>query len=367
MKGRYEKEKPPFSYKKAIKIGVITILTLCVTLIAAAFWYYQSMLKKINHVSVPAILYTTTAEETTPVSSDDSSIPAIETTVPQEEHIPSSADYINFLLVGQAARDGEAERFADTMILCTLNTYKKTLTITSMLRDTLVKMPNYRGHTGGNIKLTTIYHLGYVYGSGISGSMELMNQTLYDNFGIEVDYDFEVDFDAFIRVIDKLGGIDIELTQAEADYLNADDFWVYQDVEPGMAHLDGMSTLCYARMRKAAGDSDSDITRTSRQRKVMAILLDKFKAMSPLKVQSLLNEILPLIATSMDNDEITQMLVTLLPILPELHIQSSGTCPADYWGEMLDIYSNGMYHSVLRYDKEETKKLMRAITEGESQ
>ena len=86
MKGRYEKEKPPFSYKKAIKIGVITILTLCVTLIAAAFWYYQSMLKKINHVSVPAILYTTTAEETTPVSSDDSSIPAIETTVSRRTH-----------------------------------------------------------------------------------------------------------------------------------------------------------------------------------------------------------------------------------------------------------------------------------------
>lgn len=63
--------------------------------------------------------------------------------------------------------------------------------MTSLLRDSFVKMPDYKGRTGGRIKLTTIYHLGSTYGDGVSGSMELMNQTLYDNFGIEVDHNFE--------------------------------------------------------------------------------------------------------------------------------------------------------------------------------
>ncbi len=368
MKGKYENPKQEkHGLKKIILIFLIAFFVLIISAVASAAVYYNTMLNKMNHVDIPDIVYTIpeTEPETIAVETvqPTSSIETLATE--PEKHIPSSADYINFLLVGQAARDGEAERFADTMILCTVNTYEKTLTMTSLLRDTLVKMPDYRKHTGGNIKLTTIYHLGSTYGDGIAGSMELMNQTLYDNFGIEVDYNFEVDFDAFIRVIDMLGGIDIELTEAEANYLNADDFWVYQDVEPGMAHLDGMTALCYARMRKASGDSDSDIIRTSRQRKVIATILEKLKNLSIGEIQALVDEVLPLVATSMDNREITQMLLTLLPILPDLRIEASGTCPANYWGDMVDIYSNGMLHSVLRFDKNETKAAMRKITEGE--
>lgn len=367
MKGRYERKRAR-SLKSAVKIILILVLCLIVTAVIAGVAYYNSILNKLNHIDVPKISYTSPTEEPQ-VTTESSHSPLDETessTIETEVHIPSSDDYINFLLVGQAARDGETERFADTMILCTVNTYEKTLTMTSLLRDTLIKMPDYRKHTGGNIKLTTIYHLGSIYGDGIAGSMELMNLTLYENFGIEVDYNFEVDFEAFMRVIDLLGGIDIELTEAEADYLNDQDGWVYQDVESGIAHLDGMTTLCYARMRKAAGDAGSDITRTSRQRKVIATILEKIKSLSVSEIQALVDEVLPLIATSMDNREITQMLITFLPILPDLRIEASGTCPVHYWGDMVDIYSDGMQHSVLKFNKEETKRDMRAITEGES-
>ena len=59
------------------------------------------------------------------------------------------------------------------------------------------------------------------------------------------------------------------------------------------------------------------------------------------------------------------MLVKVLPMLWDLEIKTGGTCPANYQGDMVDIYGDGMYHSVLRFDVEETKKTMRAITEGE--
>ncbi len=367
MSAKYQKPKQKFTHTKYILVAIIIITILIASAIIAIAVYYNYALSKITHVEVPKIEHSTPSTEiterpeellqTTPTT--DSTEPTI------EKHIPSSADYINFLLVGQAARTGETERFADTMILCTVNTYEKTLTMTSLLRDTLIKMPNYRGRIGGNIKLTTIYHLGSIYGDGIAGSMELMNQTLYDNFGIEVDHNFEVDFDAFIRVIDMLGGIDIELTEAEAEYLNEEDFWVYQDVQPGMAHLDGMTTLCYARMRKAKGDSDSDIIRTNRQRKVILTIIEKLKTLSVSEIQTIVNEVLPMVVTSMDNREITEMIFKLLPMLPDLNIDSRGTCPANYWGEMVDIYSDGMYHSVLRFDTYETKRTMREITEGE--
>ena len=97
--------------------------------------------------------------------------------------------------------------------------------------------------------------------------MEMTNICLKDNFGIEVDYNVEVSFDSFIKMIDYIDGVDIDLTQAEADYLNKDTLYVKRTIEPGVQRLQGMEALSYARMRKAAGDSESDIKRTERQRK----------------------------------------------------------------------------------------------------
>ena len=112
---------------------------------------------------------------------------------------------INILLVGQASRAGDVERMADTMILATINKYEHTVTLTSFLRDSLVQPPNFRNKTFGKIKLTTVYHLGSFYDNGnIAGSMEFMNQTLYNNFGIEVDHNFEVDFDCFVKILDLI-------------------------------------------------------------------------------------------------------------------------------------------------------------------
>lgn len=365
MKGRYEAQKQK---KPLWKILLLVILLVLVAVIIGVVVLYHSVVGKVNQVQVGQIVYTTApteeASDTQPVTAATEA-DTEPTEAPTEAHVKSSADYINFLVVGQAAREGESERFADSAIVVTVNTYEKTLTLTSLLRDSFVKMPDYKGHTGGRIKLTTIYHLGSLYGNGIAGSMELMNQTLYDNFGIEIDHNIEIDFDAFIKVIDMLGGIPIYLTEAEADYLNADDFWVYYDVNPGWAHLDGMAALSYVRMRKASGDNESDIVRTSRQRKFIESVLGQLRGKSISDLTDIANEVLPLISTSMSTSQITDCLLTLLPMLSELEIQTGGTCPANTQGDMVDIYGDGMYHSVLRFDAAETKKAMRAITEGE--
>lgn len=367
--GRFEKAKPN---KKGGKVILILLILLLVLLIAAVVFgvvYYNSVLNKMNHVEVEKIDYAqlstepTEAEDTAPTEEE-----ATEgTTVPvTEPHVASSADYVNFLVVGQAARDGETERFADSMMLVTVNTYEKTVTLTSMLRDSFVKPPNYKGHEFGRIKLTTVYHLGSFYTDGsIAGSMELMNMTLYNNFGIEVDYNFEVDFDAFVKAINAIGGVKLELTEAEANYLNDEYENTLQKVKPGKNHLYGGATLAYARMRKAEGDADSDIVRTERQRKLVEGIITSLKKMSVSDLQNLVNEVLPLVTTSMTNAEITDMLVTMLPMVSELTIQKGGSCPANTKGDMVDIYKDGMLHSVLRFDQAETTKHMRAITEGE--
>lgn len=382
--GRFEAAKPK-KKKRGLKITMIIVailLVLVVGAVIAGVMYYNSILNNFNHVEVPKIQYTTQATEptdavsTTAAEAEATEEATVETTEPA--HVPSSEDYINILVVGQASRAGESkdsERMADTAILCTINKYEKKLTLTSFLRDALVRPPDFKGHTFGKIKLTTVYHLGSYYSNGdIAGSMQLMNMTLYDSFGIEVDYNVEVDFDALIKAIDVLGGVSIELTQEEANYMNdpAQDAWVGYDVQPGWNWLDGSGALCYARMRKAEGDADSDIKRTARQRQlinqVVRCAKDIVVNFSLSKVQELATEVLPYITTSMTNQEMTNLMMELLPMLPDLKVETGGTCPVEGTarGAEVDIYGDGMYHSVMIIESfEQQKKLMRAITEGE--
>lgn len=364
-RGRFEQQKEKPKKSKIVLIVIAVILVLVAAVAVAGVIYYNSMLNKIKHVEVPKIQYTTAptvAETTEAVETTET------TTEATEPHIPSPEDYINILLVGQAARAGEEERHADTMIVVTVNKYEKTISMTSVLRDTVVQRGNsFKGHTYGGGKINAMYHMGYTW-DGVAGSMAVMNQILYDNFGIEIDHNFEVDFDAFMEIVNLLGGIEVEINEAEAKYLNDEDFWVYEDVEPGLVKMNGMVALTYARMRKAEGDSDSDIVRTERQRKVITAVLDKVQTKSLTRLQKMADKVLPYITTSMTNSEITDLMFTMLPMVADLKIVNSGTCPAagTYKGDVADIYKNGYMQSILRFDEQQNKKIMRSITEGEA-
>lgn len=366
--GRFEQAKPP-KKKKGMKIALIIFAVLLVLLIAAAvvgYSIYKSALNKVTYVEMPthattAPVVETTVENTTEATMDQevtTEATTVETTIPPIK----PEDIINILVVGQSSRGGEDAALADTMILASVNTYDNTLTLTSFLRDTYVDLPDYAGHKCGWNKLTTCYALGYSWG-GTPYAMDMMNICLKNNFGVEVDYNVEIDFECFIKLVDILGGVGLELTQEEADYLNADDRFVYRDFEARFISLTGSEALSYARMRKAAGDSDSDIKRTARQRKLIDALLNNVKGASLSQIRELMNEILPLITTNMDSDTITELMIELVPMLPKMAVKG-GTCPAspNYWSEKRDTPDGRQ--DVLIFDKGANIKVMTQITEG---
>ena len=368
----WKKRKPRAAKTSGIcaLAGLILNLVLLLVLAIGGAYYYNHMLDKVNIVDMSRPTYppatepvmTTEATEV-PTTAETTEAPTTEPPVAKRE------DFLNILIVGQAAREGEAERFSDTMLLCTLNKFDNSLTVTSLLRDSFVQPPPFRNKYFGQIKLTTVYHMGSYYDNGNpAGSMELMNNTLYDNFGIEVDYNVEINFEAFELIVAYLGGADIELSEAEAKYMNhmcSIATWYDYHFDPGMVHLDGYSALVYARMRKADGDGESDIKRTERQRKLMEALMKQVRGLSVSTVQKIANEILPMITTNMSKDEITDLLKTVMPMLPTMQFKSGGTCPSNYSGVMVDIYHDGMYHSVLKFVPQNEKKRMREITLGE--
>lgn len=363
-KGRYAKQ----SSGKGGIIVLIVLAILLLVVVAAMAGYMAFKPKDTPQIQTPettAPQVTQVPTETTaPVETEATTEPTtVPTTLPYKE---SGKDIINILLIGQQAREGEAEsdqRMADTMILVTVNKTTKTMYLHSFLRDTYVKLPDYKGHTCGKNRINVCYNLGYQWG-GAGGAMEMTNQCLKENFGIEVDYDVEVSFQGFIDIIDMLGGLYIEISEAEAEYLNNDDLYVYRDLEPGFVSLEGSEALSYARMRKASGDNDSDIKRTERQRKVITSVFNSLKSQSISDLQNLANTVLPMITTNMTNDDITTCLWEIVPLLPQMKIET-GTCPVEttYRGEIIDLF--GVPSSVIQFDQGQNTRLMRAITEGD--
>ena len=374
--GHFQQQKQP-KKKRGFKIFLIILVVLLVIAagaVAAGAVYYNRMANKMNIIELPEDTYVYTEEteltEATAAASVETTAATVEvttepTTVVTEPPKATAEDIINILVVGQSSRDGEESRMADTTMLVSLNTFDGTVTVFSVLRDSYVKLPDYKGHVCGRAKFTVCYGLGYNWG-GTAGAMEMTNICMRDNFGVEVDHNIEIDFESFIRVVDLMGGVEIELTEAEANYLNKDDLYVKYDVEPGLQYLDGMAALSYARMRKAEGDNDSDIKRSARQRLVIEKLLDKVRGLSLKELQSVADTLLPEITTTMTPTDIVEILTRTLPVFKDINIVGA-TIPYDKtgWGEIIDIYEDGIPDSVIKFEAAQQKRLIRAITEAE--
>jgi len=328
--GRYarKKEKKPFGAKKIVLIVVCVSLVLIGAAVIAGLVYYNSML---NLLSRPGAIEmeTMSAEEeaemlgTLPPETEE---PTTVVTTEATEPMTPEENVVNIMLVGQAAREGETYRLSDTMMLCSINRSEKTLTLTSFQRDMRVVIPPYAGHGQGFNRMNVCYHLGSYWTGEVSGSMELLALAVEQNFGVKVDHTVEVDFDAFQKVVNLLGGVEVDITEAEAKYLNAID---NISVEVGLNLLNGYEALTYARIRKI----DSDFKRTSRQRTVITKLLEKCMTMDLTTANDMLKQVLPLITTDLTNDEITGYIIEFLPILKDLEIrQQAVPFEGTYWG-----------------------------------
>ena len=295
-----------------------------------------------------------------------------ETTEPK----PTAPDYgttgkvINVLLIGQDAREGEDSKNADTMILVTVNKQTKKITMTSFLRDSLVYIENFVDSDGvthsGRTKMTLCYALGYKWGGDL-GAMRMIDGVIERNFGAKVDRNIEVNMDAFDACINAIGGVTITLDEDEVKYMN-DYFKDYDDrvFEVGDNLVDGWAAEVYVRTRHSS-NGDNDFNRTDRQRAVIAQVLDKVKGMSLVQINALVDELLPKVLTDMTNADIASYIAELLPLLPDMTLDSL-QCPnedMDRRGKVIDLFGDGIEHSVLYFDENKAKKIVTKITEAD--
>ena len=290
---------------KKVLIVLAVLLALCLAALLGVTYFANSFLNKINRAE-DVQMETLTEEElelileaTDPpeeLDADLEELDPLEATLPDElpEAIDKADHVINILLIGQDRRPGQGRQRSDAMILCTVNKEKKTLTMTSFLRDTYVKIPAYNGKKYSDNRLNVPY---------VIGGMEMLDECLLLNFGIEVDHNIEVDFSAFEQIVDALGGVDIELTRAEANWMGG--------VSAGMNRLNGEKALEYARIRKL----DSDFGRTNRQRNVLSAMLKRVESLSVNEMIDLVGTIFPMITTDMTNGDILGYVTELFPLI----------------------------------------------------
>ena len=300
---------------------LILLLILAILIVSLAAYAYNNILGKINRVDGSEV--TLSQEEIEAIENETD--PPEELTGDLDEHdgvldenaelLEKGDHIINILLIGQDRRPGETRARSDSMILCTIDTQEKTLVMTSFLRDLYVDIPDWNGRTYQDNRLNACYAFG---------GMGMLDLALEKNFGIQVDHNLEVDFSGFEKIINIFGGVTINLTKAEANYMGG-------GLKEGTNFLNPEQALQYSRIRYL----DSDFGRTNRQRNVLTALFNSIKTMNSDQLSQLINNILPMITTDMSNADITGYMVKLIPVLPELeittqHIPASGTYKSCY-------------------------------------
>ena len=304
-------------------LGLVILLMLTIAIVFCSYTLYKSALSLIPRVEEEATL---SLEEILAIENETEDVPdgvevVDDVTMPNEdaELLESNDNIINILLIGQDRRPGEGRQRSDSMILCTINTEKKTLVMTSFLRDMYVDIPDWNGRSYQDNRLNVCYALG---------GMGMLNTALEKNFGIQVDHNMEVDFSGFKNIVSLFGGVSINLTKAEAEYLG-------QGLKEGVNFLTPDQALSYSRIRYI----DSDFGRTNRQRKVIMSLFSSIKNMSVSELTNLVTTILPMVTTNMSDADITNYMMKILPILSELQITTQ-YIPVD--GSYRSVYIRGM-------------------------
>ncbi len=214
----------------------------------------------------------------------------------------------NILLIGEENIDSAAIRGrSDLIMVASLNVDQKTVKLTSILRDSLVNIPNHSDN-----RINAAYMIG-----GVS----LLYDTLKANLGLEPDNYCLVNFTSFESIINAIGGIDVLLTSQEAEYLNNTNYISkpeYRTVKEGMNHLNGNQALGYCRIRHVptADRQYSDIGRTSRQRRLLRGIFEKAGRMGYVEMMNFVGECIPYMTTDLDSDTIEKVISTLASINP---------------------------------------------------
>ena len=317
------KKKKPWTFKR-VMLRIVLPIFLVLAIITGGLYigflqYKKHLLNQIEFISKvenPTFINEEGSVVTLSHYTSETSFQPVE-----EEHIH------NFLLIGIDSRDRNytedgSGSLADVIMVMSVDDSKGTIKLLTIQRDCYVHIPGYKKLQKINAAMTF-------------GGPELLSVVIQDHLRLTLDGYAYVNFYNMEKVVDAVGGIDIELTKNEVFHdpggLNAnlreqnricgDPEEKYFLTESGWQHLNGRQAVAYSRIRKVG---NGVYGRSERQVKVLNELLAKFTGLSATAKLSALDDILGMIATNISPDEIEKYAFDFLPNVRNLTLETMG-------------------------------------------
>lgn len=220
-----------------------------------------------------------------------------------------SDDVLNILLIGLDSRSMEERGRTDSMILLSIDKAHNRTTMTSFMRDCYVTFPNLDNDGDGTDDK------GKLNAANVYGGAELLLDTIEYNFDISVDKYFYVDFFSFAKIVDAVGGIELDISDEEAEGMRApmaEQNKIFENkqgtdfLERGGNGLlvNGNQALAYARLRYVG---NADFERTERQRTVITKIIEKAKTLSPIELDRFMETSLSALTTNYTQTELYRL------------------------------------------------------------
>ena len=264
-RGGYPMKQEP-EPKKKVKLQIVipaVILAVLVVLMVPLVYASAKMaqLNRAIEVDTSAMPQATGPAPTVPPEFNDS--------LKQPTNVYANEKAINILLLGLDTRNPKqfSSGLTDSIIIITLDTVNHEIKLSSIMRDSLVEVP---GHGLNKINSAFAY-------AGPQGTMEVIQ----NYFGVKIDYYAVVNFFAVARIIDSVGGVEIDVKKSEVNILNVqlDEIKKYEKgnkskhlTKSGLQKLNGSQAVAYMRIRHVG---QADFERTERQRTVLQAIADQ--------------------------------------------------------------------------------------------
>ena len=315
--------------KRVIKVMLGILITFLIIIVAAggtAFWYVQDKIGKMQQVKI-----------------DESQIG-----VSENENLTGYRNIAIFGVDSRADDYGKGNR-SDCIIIASINNKTHDVKLISVYRDTYVQI---EGH--GLDKITHAYSYG---------EAPLAIKTLNTNLDLNIKEFVTVNFDSVSDAVDALGGIKMNITSAEVQYING-----YIDetsrvtgkksnhiTKAGTYVLDGVQAVAYSRIRYTAG---GDYKRTERMRDVITAMIAKLKTKSVSEINTIANKILPQVYTNLS----TADLISMVPALASFNVAESIGWPYETKGATI----GGVWYGVPATLENNVKQLHQNVFEDEN-
>lgn len=316
---------------------VLALLTLFIIAPAIMYDYYSSKISLMQFsdgtiVSASEITEDEIAEDVREMDAATADLEAAEA-IEAEGEVYEDEGVINILLIGTDERTKRLNTNArgDSCMLLSIN--KKNMQVHLVSFERGMGVPILSGQYKGQYDWLT-HTFRY-------GGADLMMREVSECFKVDVEHYVRVNFYTFQQLIDSIGGVDIELTEREAQGLNGElktNAWTHTRVHAGTNHLDGYDTLQYSRIRYI----DSDWGRIGRQRNVIQRIIMQTKTLGISELNSMLNDVLPLVQTNLTEDDISDML-KLLPRYKDVTVEQMTVPAKGTYGSMTGMGGRSLF------------------------